>query len=81
MNKLLLFIQLFYNIFLFFCRRADGYNIGKNCAILHNNKEWAKAIDAYKILIEKDKYNGAFLTNLASAYYNNKNYPEAIKNL
>ncbi|MBX7046422.1 MAG: tetratricopeptide repeat protein [Ignavibacteria bacterium] len=45
-----------------------------------DNKDWDKAITAYKSLIEKDKYNGAFYNNLATAYYNAKKYSDAIKN-
>lgn len=44
-----------------------------------NNKEWDKAIDAWKSIIEKDKYNGDFYASLAEAYYNNKNYSESIR--
>jgi tetratricopeptide (TPR) repeat protein len=81
MNKLLLFIAA--AIISFFSAspvfaQTDITSV-KTAQSYITNKEWTKAIAAYKILIEKDKYNGAFLTNLGSAYYNNKNYPEAIK--
>lgn len=80
MNKLLLFFSIISITFSFTSAGAQtDITSVKTAQSYITNKDWAKAIDAYKILIEKDKYNGAFLTNLASAYYNNKNYPEAIK--
>ncbi len=80
MNKLLLFFSIITITFSFTSAGAQtDITSVKTAQSYISNKDWTKAIDAYKILIGKDKYNGAFLTNLASAYYNNKNYPEAIK--
>lgn len=78
MTKLILFITIVIISVSSVCAQTDIASV-KAAQSFINNKEWTKAIDAYKALIEKDKYNGAFYINLGSAYYNNKNYPEAVK--
>lgn len=81
MNKILLFITLvvitFSSVSSVF-PQTDITSI-KTAEAYLNNKEFDKAIDAYKTLIQKDRYNGRFYTALAEIYYTTKNYKESIK--
>lgn len=81
MNKLLLFFSIISITFSFTSAGAqtDITSI-KTAEAYRNNKEWDKAIDAYKTLIQKDRYNGSYYTTLAELYYTTKNYKESIKN-
>ncbi|MBS1516119.1 MAG: tetratricopeptide repeat protein [Bacteroidetes bacterium] len=79
MNKLILFITA---IILSLTSLSNAQTDAASVQLARTytkKQEWAKAIEAYKSLIEKDKYNGEFLNALAEAYYNNKNYKESIE--
>lgn len=79
MTKILLFIAAAIISFSSAFAQTDITSI-KTAESYFNNKEWDKAIDAYKTLIQKDRYNGSYYTTLAEIYYNTKNYKESIKN-
>ncbi len=78
MNKLLLFFSIIIFSFTSANAQTDIASI-KTAETYLNNKEWDKAIDAYKMLIQRDRYNGSYYTTLAELYYTTKNYKESIK--